>query len=106
MRDSPLETGECEQTGSDTSDDPVVPALVPVLVGEESDGTKHGDIDCASARLCRTVLTDTSKTTGDGGTEDHLLGLEVQMRALLLGALRLGLSLGSLEVRLGGVAEN
>jgi hypothetical protein len=41
----PLDTREREQTSGNTGDDLVVPALVPVLVGEEADSAEDSDVD-------------------------------------------------------------
>lgn len=55
--------------------------------------------------LLLVLLTDTSETAGDTWAEDDLLGREVEMRALLLGALGLRLALRGVEVGLGDVSE-
>jgi hypothetical protein len=42
---SPLNTSESKKTGSNTSDNPVVPALVPVLVGQEADRAQDSNVN-------------------------------------------------------------
>ncbi len=47
------------------------------------------------------ILTDTDKATGDVGTENDLLGLKVEARALALGTLSLGAALRGVKVGVG-----